>query len=45
MITPALGVKPIEVSTDLPRLMAVMEEPLPRWQVMIFFSSMFQPSS
>ena len=44
MITPALGVKPMEVSTDLPLLMAVMDEPLPKWQVMIFFSSIFHPS-
>ena len=42
--TPARGVKPIVVSTDLPFLTAVIEEPLPRWQVIIFKSSGFLPS-
>ena len=42
--TPARGVKPMEVSTLLPPSMALTEEPLPRWQVMIFSSSMGLPS-
>ena len=33
---PSTGVKPIEVSMDLPFLMAQMEAPLPRWQLTIF---------
>ena len=30
MITPALGVKPMEVATDFPLLIAVMDEPVPK---------------
>ena len=41
--TPSRGVKPIEVSTDLPPLTAVMEEPLPRWHETILRSSTFLP--
>ena len=44
MGTPARGVKPMEVSTLLPQSTAATEEPLPRWQVMIFSSSMGLPS-
>ena len=35
----------MEVSIALPPSTAVMEEPLPRWQVMIFSSSMGLPST
>ena len=35
IVTPANGVNPIEVSTDLPPSTAVIEAPLPKWQVMI----------
>ena len=41
---PARGVKPMEVSTDLPPSTAAMEEPLPRWQEMSLTSSGFLPS-
>ena len=41
---PARGVQPMEVSTLLPPSTAVTEEPLPRWQVMIFSCSMGLPS-
>ena len=41
---PARGVKPMEVSTLLPPSTAAMEEPLPRWQVMIFSSEGSLPS-
>ena len=41
---PARGVRPMEVSMHLPPLMAATEEPLPRWQVMIFRSAMSLPS-
>ena len=44
MGTPARGVKPMEVSTLFPPSTAVTEEPLPKWQVMIFSSSMGFPS-
>ena len=33
---PSSGVKPIEVSTERPFSTAVMEAPLPRWQVIRF---------
>src|SRR3989339_827239 len=36
IINPSTGVKPIEVSMDLPPSMAHMEAPFPKWQVMIF---------
>ncbi len=36
---PSSGVKPIEVSMDLPCSMAVIEAPLPRWAVMTFVFS------
>ena len=39
IIRPSSGVKPIEVSTATPWSMALMEQPLPRWQVMSFKSS------
>ena len=42
--TPSSGVKPIEVSTDLPPSTAVMLEPFPRWQVIIFVFSAGIPS-
>ncbi|MBQ8352162.1 MAG: hypothetical protein IJY34_00040, partial [Clostridia bacterium] len=42
MGTPSCGVKPIDVSTVFPFIVAVIEELLPRWQVMIFAS--FLPS-
>ncbi|MPN04558.1 hypothetical protein SDC9_151799 [bioreactor metagenome] len=41
---PATGVKPMEVSTLFPPSTAVTEEPLPRWQVMIFSSPAGLPS-
>ena len=41
---PASGVRPMVVSTHFPFFTAAMEEPLPRWQVMIFSSSMGLPS-
>ncbi len=45
MIMPSSGVKPMEVSTTLPSLMAVTELPLPRWQVMILEWLMSRPAS
>ena len=39
IIRPSRGVKPMEVSMDLPCSMAVTEAPLPRWQVMTFVFS------
>ena len=45
MITPASGVKPIEVSITFPSLTAEIDEPLPRWQVTIFVPSAFPPIS
>ena len=45
MIRPSRGVKPMVVSTDLPPSTAVIEEPLPRWQVMIYRSLMSLPIS
>ena len=44
IVTPANGVNPIEVSTDLPPSTAVIEAPLPKWQVMIFNSSIGLPN-
>ena len=44
MQTPARGVKPMEVSTDLPQSTAVTEEPLPRWQEISLSSSGFLSS-
>ena len=38
MVKPANGVKPIEVSTEIPPSTAVIEAPLPKWQVMILRS-------
>ena len=43
MRMPSCGVKPMEVSTARPRSTAVMEEPLPRWQVTIFSSDRGRP--
>ena len=37
--SPSSGVKPIDVSIELPPAMAQAEAPLPRWSVMIFVSS------
>ncbi len=45
IITPASGVKPIEVWTDSPPFIAQMLEPLPRWQVIIFKSEIGFPIS
>ena len=45
IITPANGVRPIEVSMTFPSLMAATEAPLPMWQVMIFRSLMSLPIS
>ena len=45
IIKPPSGVRPMVVSTTLPFITAVMEEPLPMWQVMIFSSSMGLPIS
>ena len=42
---PSNGVKPMEVSTTLPFFTAAMDEPLPKWQVIIFSSSMGFPQS
>ena len=36
--TPSSGVNPIDVSIDSPYLTALIEEPLPRWQTIIFIS-------
>ena len=36
MTTPSRGVSPIDVSTHLPSTTADMEEPLPKWQMIIF---------
>ena len=36
---PSSGVSPIEVSTELPPLIAAAEQPLPRWSVMTFVRS------
>ena len=44
IVTPANGVKPIEVSTDFPPSTAVIDAPFPRWQVMIFNSSIGLPN-
>ena len=38
IIKPSSGVKPIEVSAHTPSLTAVMEHPLPKWQVIILIS-------
>ncbi len=40
IMRPSKGVSPMEVSTATPWSMAEMEQPLPRWQVMSFKSSM-----
>lgn len=42
MIIPPTGVSPMLVSIHLPRLIAVIDEPLPRWYVIIFrFEDLF----
>lgn len=33
---PARGVRPIDVSRDLPAWMQAAEQPLPRWRAMMF---------
>ena len=38
IIKPSSGVRPMLVSMTLPSLIAVIEEPLPIWQVMTFMS-------
>ena len=43
IIKPSSGVRPMLVSTLLPSLMAVMEPPLPMWQVMMRWPSGFTP--
>ena len=43
--SPSSGVKPIEVSTDSPRLIAQAEQPLPRCSVITFVSSRVLPVS
>ncbi len=35
---PSRGVNPMDVSIDLPFLIAVMLAPFPRWQEIIFFA-------
>ena len=45
IVSPANGVKPIDVSTDLPPSTAVTEPPLPMWAVIIFVSSIGLPSN
>ena len=45
IIKPSSGVSPMLVSTHLPSLTAVMEPPLPMWQVMIFFPSGSTPKN
>lgn len=44
IIRPSSKVSPMLVSMHLPSLMAVMEPPLPMWQVMIFFHRLSQNS-
>ena len=44
MTIPSKDVKPMLVSTDLPPAMAAILEPLPKWHVMIFKSSMGIPA-
>ena len=44
MITPSRGVRPMDVSTHLPPLIADSDEPLPRWQMTNLQSSGFLPS-
>ena len=44
IIKPSSGVKPMEVSTHTPPCIAVMEQPFPRWQVIIFISFFGLPS-
>src|SRR5699024_223336 len=38
IVIPDKGLNPIEVSNDLPFLTAVIEEPEPKWQIIIFNS-------
>ena len=45
IMKPSSGVRPMLVSMTLPFLMAVMEEPLPMWQVISFRSLMSLPMS
>ena len=45
IIKPSRGVRPMLVSMTLPFSMAVMEDPLPRWQVIIFRSFKSLPIS
>ena len=39
LLASCIKVKPMEVSMHFPPFTAVMEEPFPMWQVMIFVSS------
>ena len=43
IMMPPNGVKPIDVLTHLPPLTAVIEAPLPKWQVMMRVSAMSLP--
>ncbi|MNE22021.1 hypothetical protein D3C80_1152090 [compost metagenome] len=43
--SPSSGVRPMEVSTDSPFLMAQTEAPLPRWQLMMLSSDSGLPSA
>ena len=43
IMTPPRGVKPMEVSTDMPWSIAVTEQPPPRWQVISLRSSRRSP--
>ena len=43
IIKPSRGVKPIDVSITLPWSTAAIDEPLPRWQVIILRSLMSLP--
>ena len=39
IVIPANGVNPIEVSKDFPFIVAQIDAPAPKWQVIIFKSS------
>ena len=43
IISPSTGVSPIDVSTDLPFLIAATDAPLPKWHEIIFELIHFPP--
>ena len=45
IVRPSNGVNPIEVSIDLPFTIAVMELPLPMWQVIILELLISKPAN